>query len=325
MGASDPAAAKPVSRRRASGAELKYKDRQMRSLLRRLSRRGAYMLKHPINKDGASGWWIATASLVENNVSPAHSSLDASATKLRSSLAKDKPKGARGAMWSSALVDDALSAGLIEKSGDSIRLSSSGAAYLRRALSDTGDSYAAQHQHRSTHVLREHGKVVINECESPLGWLRNRKDRKTGKPLISKSQFEAGERLRADYFRAQLSTRVTTDWSSIMSAGRTQRSGIENSVGLSDVALAAKERFYRALDAVGEDLSDVLVWVCCDSRGLGDIERAAGWPQRSGKVMLQTALMAPGAALRSRTHASYARLEAIENRPLGCGKLPAPD
>jgi hypothetical protein len=74
------------------------------------------------------------------------------------------------------------------------------------ATSKTDDAFKAQHQLR---VLseREIGgvrrPVVVNEGESPLGWLKSRKDR-NGRPLISGEQHEAGERLRADYWFAHM-------------------------------------------------------------------------------------------------------------------------
>jgi Domain of unknown function (DUF6456) len=52
--------------------------------------------------------------------------------------------------------------------------------------------------------------VTVNETESPLGWLRSRKDR-NGRPLIADAQYAAGERLRADYWFAGLGQRVTSN------------------------------------------------------------------------------------------------------------------
>ncbi len=46
----------------------------------------------------------------------------------------------------------------------------------------------------------------------------------------------------------------------------------------------------RALDAVGPEMSGILVDVCCLARGLEAAERSLGWPQRSGKLVLQIAL-----------------------------------
>ena len=46
----------------------------------------------------------------------------------------------------------------------------------------------------------------------------------------------------------------------------------------------------RALMAVGPEVSRVLVDICCELKGLEDAEKANGWPQRAGKVVLQIAL-----------------------------------
>ncbi|MBI2720390.1 MAG: hypothetical protein HYX36_16760 [Rhizobiales bacterium] len=51
----------------------------------------------------------------------------------------------------------------------------------------------------------------FNDAESPLTWLRSRKDSR-GRPLLSDEQFLAGERLRGDFERGALARRVTTSW-----------------------------------------------------------------------------------------------------------------
>ncbi|WP_083509831.1 DUF6456 domain-containing protein [Hyphomicrobium sulfonivorans] len=133
----------------------------------------------------------------------------------------------------------------------------------------------------------------INDDESPLVWLRRRKDR-SGAAMISQAQFEAGERLRAEFWFAQMTPRTTTNWSAMSPTKRGRRYG-SSRVSASDMidsASAAAERVRKALAAVGPELSGVLVDVCCHLKGLEEAERAAGWPQRSGKIVLQLALSA---------------------------------
>ena len=80
------------------------------------------------------------------------------------------------------------------------------------------DAFRERHQLRSIAQREIDGTqrpVVVNDAESPLGWLKSRKDR-SGRPLITDDQYQAGERLRADYWFAHLSPRVT----SIQSARR---------------------------------------------------------------------------------------------------------
>lgn len=59
---------------------------------------------------------------------------------------------------------------------------------------------------------------------------------------------------------------------------------------IKDSIIAARERVRRALSSVGPDLAGVLIDVCCYLKGLEASEKASGWPQRSGKIILQIAL-----------------------------------
>lgn len=154
------------------------------------------------------------------------------------------------------------------------------------------DSFRQQHQLRAIAEREVDGvrrPVLVNEAESPLGWLKSRKDR-NGRPLISDDQFAAGERLRADYWFAHLSVRVTSNWSALAPSDRSRRAAPSNAATLRDEVIAAKERVMRALMAVGPEISGVLVDICCELKGLEDAEKENGWPQRAGKVVLQIAL-----------------------------------
>lgn len=179
----------------------------------------------------------------------------------------------------------------LERRGDRFVLSAAGHSKLRRSGAD-GDAFRQQHQLRRTaerEIGGERRQVTVNEGESPLGWLRSRKDR-NGSPLIGEAQFEAGERLRADYWFAHMSPRVTANWSALAPAERSRRAAPSDSALLHDEVLAAKERVMRALMAVGPEISGVLVDICCELKGLEEAEKTNGWPQRAGKVVLQIAL-----------------------------------
>lgn len=136
-------------------------------------------------------------------------------------------------------------------------------------------------------TLPHDDKPGFNAAESPLSWLRMRKD-KSGRPLISDAQFLAGERLRMDFERAMLGRRTTTDWDA---AGLGSRGG-NVSAELSDGAIAARQRYVAALEAVGPELASMLAQVCCLSAGLEQAERLLSLPQRSGKAVLGLGLTA---------------------------------
>lgn len=129
--------------------------------------------------------------------------------------------------------------------------------------------------------------AVVNDAESPLTWLRTRKD-KQGRPLISDMQFLAGERLRADFERSLLARRITANWDQ---AGGGKSSG-NSAAELSDGTLAARQRHHAAMAAVGPELGNMLLQVCCLSAGLEQAERLLELPQRSGKAVLGLALNA---------------------------------
>jgi len=180
---------------------------------------------------------------------------------------------------------------LIDANNGGFVLSQTGQAFLRRMMS-RGDPFREQHQDRAMETAEVEGSrrpVLVNETESPLGWLRRRKD-KTGAPLIDAAQFEAGERLRADYFFAGLSPRVTASWDGIPGDKASRRAAPGTAANLRDQTVAAQQRVRRALEAVGPDLGGILVDVCCHLNGLEDAEKAKGWPRRSAKLVLRIAL-----------------------------------
>jgi hypothetical protein len=134
---------------------------------------------------------------------------------------------------------------------------------------------------RSAERARLGRSVTVNLAESPLGWLMAR-------GLISTRQFDAGERLRSDWERAQLGPSVTMQWNAAP-VDKVAR-GAPEPVGAGSSALAAKRRFEAAVAAVGAGLTDILWRVVCAGEGMRDAERALGWPARAGKLVLCLAL-----------------------------------
>lgn len=128
-------------------------------------------------------------------------------------------------------------------------------------------------------------EVAVDLDESPLAALRRLKAR-DGSPFLQAAQFRAGERLRSDYTRGQFMPRLSANWMAAVSSGR-RSAGIAD---LTDAALAARLRVDRAIDAVGPELSGILIDVCCFLKGLEQVEAERGLPVRSAKVLVRTAL-----------------------------------
>jgi hypothetical protein len=195
-----------------------------------------------------------------------------------------------------AHIDDqafsvAITAGwLRERANQRWELSEKGVAAMRLARgASTATETAPVAEKARARRPRPSPVPAENSAESPLVWLRRRRD-KDGNSLLSDTQFQAGERLRADFWFAQMTPRVTASWNPAASSRRERRAAPGAGVELQDHVVAAKERVHRALKAVGPELAGILIDVCCHLKGLEDAERALGWPQRSGKVVLLMAL-----------------------------------
>ena len=120
--------------------------------------------------------------------------------------------------------------------------------------------------------------VTVNLAESPLAWLHARGH-------LEDRLYDAGERLRTDYERAQLAPSVTMRWEPV----RMKTTG-DSGLTPGEKQIAAKARFDGALAAAGKGLQDVLWRVVCAGEALPDAERSLAWPARSGKLVLRLAL-----------------------------------
>ena len=130
-------------------------------------------------------------------------------------------------------------------------------------------------------AARPRRSLTVNVAESPLGWL-------LAHGHVSRRQFEAGERLRSDWDRAELSPRVTMSWDAAPVARG--RGGSPAGTDLNGVQIDAKRRFEQAIQSAGPGLADILWRIVCAGEGMRDAETALGWPARAGKLVLTLAL-----------------------------------
>ncbi len=123
--------------------------------------------------------------------------------------------------------------------------------------------------------------VTVNLAESPLGWLHARGH-------LTDRQFDAGEKLRMDWERANLSPNVTMRWDAAPLAS--SRRASSEMLNQTEAQIAAKQRFDQAITSIGKDLSDLSWRVICGGEGVPAAEKTLGWPARSGKLVLKIAL-----------------------------------
>ena len=131
---------------------------------------------------------------------------------------------------------------------------------------------------REPGVGRRRRGVTVNLADSPLGWLH-------AHGHLEDRLFDAGERLRADYERAQMGASVTMSWDPVRIKGTGDQ-------GLSQTErqISARTRFDGALAQAGKGLEDILWRVVCAGETLPIAEKTLKWPARSGKLVLKLAL-----------------------------------
>lgn len=192
-----------------------------------------------------------------------------------------------------AVLRHAVSSGLLSREGNRLMACEGTRTWLHRAMADDGDD-AFTDQHRdivmgTVEVAEVRTTVRRNMAESPLSALSRLKE-KSGEAYLGEEALAAGDRFAADFERAGLQPRITASWEPRL-AGRLR--GQPSAAGdLTDSTLGARDRLNAAIEAVGPELSGVVLDVCCFMKGLETVERERQWPARSAKLMLRTGLMA---------------------------------
>ena len=175
-----------------------------------------------------------------------------------------------------AVLENLRSAGLVT-GGKKFTLSDAGRACARRldASRRGRDPFLAQH-----YVLEGLAHAPgRNIKESPTAWLFRRGH-------LDDREFAAAEQLRLDFEFAGLQPLRAMDPGKPLSGF--QQCGFDSD-NISDVRIAAGQRFHKALESAGPEMGDLLWRVVCCLEGIGEIEKLYAWPQRSGKVAIKLA------------------------------------
>ena len=146
---------------------------------------------------------------------------------------------------------------------------------MRRQLAERELTSEGPRRHGGVGPRRR--SVTVNLAESPLTWLHARGH-------LDDRLFDAGERLRADYERAQIAPGVTMRWEPV------RIRGTADAPAPTERQIAARQRFDGAIRAAGKGLEDILWRVVCAGETLAGAEKALSWPVRSGKLVLKLAL-----------------------------------
>lgn len=153
------------------------------------------------------------------------------------------------------------------------RITPAGRAALREGMARSENTATGLGEAQAAFDPRPRPRSPVTE--SPLAVLGRRRDR-DGRSFLSRAQVRAGERLREDHALADLPLLDRSEMMLFLDAP--------------EPGARAAARLWRALHALGPDMSELMLRCCCHQEGLECTERALGWSARSGKVVLRIAL-----------------------------------
>ncbi|MCK8462265.1 helix-turn-helix domain-containing protein [Aliiroseovarius sp. S1339] len=121
-------------------------------------------------------------------------------------------------------------------------------------------------------------------ADSPVRVLGRAKGRQ--QPYLAPDLVNAAERLHRDFALGKFALSGTATWDRVQAAIQTPAP----SGHPSDRKLDARKRFSDAIGALGPELAQIAMAVCCHERGMERVEADMSMPARSGKYMLRVAL-----------------------------------
>lgn len=124
-------------------------------------------------------------------------------------------------------------------------------------------------------------------ADSPVRVLGRAKGR--AKPYLSAELVASAERFQRDFALGQFDVAARGSWDAIMSAPKSQKGSQTHESGVGR-QIDARKRLTDALRAMGPELGEITLAVCCHEKGMERIEAELAMPARSGKYMLRVAL-----------------------------------
>jgi len=187
--------------------------------------------------------------------------------------------------------------GAIEACGEAFALSEAGRARLRRDAAGA-ERWLAQHAELSDRVVADGAGLRITrglKQGAVMARLQALRDA-NGAPWLDAAELAAAAALRRDWEASQTGLVRGSEWTAPPRSGATR-----GPASAQEAAMAkrcdARRRFADALDKLAPPLRRVVESVCIDERGVEALERAEGWPARSGKLALKLGLAQLAAAL----------------------------
>lgn len=203
------------------------------------------------------------------------------------------------AKLSAAEVRALVAEGAIVACGDGFSISSAGRARVRREGAEPGEAFVAQHGAViSRSAIDAAGRVKAVRGFEPssvvrrLGALRDA----NGAPWLDARELAAASRLRAHWETGQAGLLRGSDLAAPPNAkgGRGPSSAQEAALA---ARCDARRGVEEALAQLAPPLRRAVERICLQEEGIEALERAEGWPARSGKLALKFGLAQLAASL----------------------------
>jgi hypothetical protein len=192
-----------------------------------------------------------------------------------------------------SVVRELESAGAIIRSeGDALALTEAGRARVRRSSAAAGEAFVAQHADIGPRaVIDPDGDVKHVRGAEPNAVLRRLAALRGagGEAWLSGAELAAAGRLWTDWRRSQVGQVRSSDWTAPPISGSARGGGNGQEAAMAR-RCDARRRIEDALQRLAPPLRRVVERVCLHEDGLEALERAEGWPSRSGKLALKLGL-----------------------------------